>query len=1174
MTTPTGHTPTPGFIVLHGNRLEDLRDVLLQFVQAHPLPPLEAERILVQSNGMKHWLELGLAHASALGICAATRLELPATALWSLMRQVLGAHTVPAAMPFDKSRLVWRLLRLLPELAASKAVYEPLQRYLGDGTDERKLYQLCLQLADVLDGYQSYRADWLHDWAQGRDVLADPGGVASPLPAAQQWQAELWRDLCADVGAGLGAAAGAASRASVHQRFMQALHARASQGLHPGERPFGLPRRLVVFGVSSLPTQSIEALAGLGIFCQVLMLVQNPSQYYWGDLWAQSGVMRAASRHPDKPGLAQLPRASRATQQPLLAAWGQQARDYLHLLSGFDQTALHRQVLQRVDLFVDPVAGLAAPTQLAQLQSCILNLEPAPQPALRLAEGDDSITLVSAHSVQREVEILFDQLLAWFEDDADLQPREVMVMVPDMAVAAPHIQAVFGRFTSGEPRHIPYSVADHSARQSPLVQALAQLLVLPSARISLAEWLGLFEVDAVRQRFELSTADVDTLHEWLDAAGVRWGLDANHRLAWGLPADLPGVDQNTWSFGLRRLLLGYALGPQGQGLWQATVPQAGLASLDAPLLGKLLNWVDAMELSLQALSREQAPDEWVQTMSALVERFFAPAEPAQERQMQRLLETLEAWQHACADAALCTPLPLQVLSDHWLAQLQDEGLQQRFFGGGVQFASLMPMRSIPFKRVCLLGMNDGAYPRASVPRDFDLIGQRMRAGDRSRREDDRYLFLEALLSARQKLYISFQGRRATDNLEQAPSVLLAQLMDFLNTGWTPERQAVQHPLQAFSPDYFVQGSRFRSFDVDWACVHQAGVAIQKVARSPSAPGVTSAQPLPWFETLPASELQRLLRQPVEVFYRSRLNLLLDAVPDAAAQDEPFALNALDNFQLGQSLLQAEDLDLAVQALRHAGHLPMGAFGERRLQELQRQVGVVHERREPWWQAYPHRLPAQGLCLAVSDTETERVCQISATLLELRVQGSGHDPHAPCLQLAQRTGRVADGSGAKATPRAHVLVGLWVNHVLGCAAGLPLTSVQLGWDQQVVFETLPVQQAQAMLQAWLQVYRQAWKRPLPLACKTGWAFVQEQASQVSDAGADAQAKLLSDAHRLAARAFEGDGFRQGSEWQESAYLARAFDGYADVQDELPTWAQALYGDLALHARLQATPQEAA
>jgi exodeoxyribonuclease V gamma subunit len=1174
-------------MVLHGNRLEDLRDLLTTFLKAQPLPVLQPEVILVQSNGMKHWLEMALADEGALGICAATRMELPGGYLWQVYRAVLGADAVPRQMVFDKANLLWRLMRLLPALAGANPVYAPLQRYLGAQGEGRRLYQLAQQIADVFDGYQSYRADWLTDWAAGHNVLramGDRGGAAA-LEDVHCWQAQLWRDIRADVGESLADA----SRASVHARFMQALAQQVQTCQTTGTRPAGIAPRIVVFGISSLSMQTVEALALLGQVSQVLMLVQNPCRYFWGDIVEGHDQLRQQlhrrqqakpfSHRVRQPGLFD-PLPQHAATHPLLASWGKQGRDYLHLLDGFDQQEASRgsqsSKAQRVDAFVDPVTLATQPGQLAQMQSAILNLEPLPTQPLPLDADDHSITLMSTHSAQREVEVLHDCLLSWFDTDPALQPRDVMVMVPDMETFAPHIHAVFGRFARGQLRHIPYAVADTTARQSPLVQALEQLLNLPTSRISLVDWLSLFEVSAVRNRFDLTPADVTQLQAWLTMAGVRWGLDAQHRQRWGIAPEVVDRDQNTWAFGLRRLLLGYAVG-QGSA-WGNTLPQAAMGSLDTALLSKLLAWVEAIDVTLAELTGDKTPQQWFGLLGVLVERFFLADGDAEERLIQRLQEPLEIWQQACTDAQLESALSLEVVREHWLAHISEGGLNQRFFGGGVQFGTLMPMRSIPFKAICLLGMNDGDYPRQTAPRDFDLMAQSWRAGDRSRREDDRYLFLEALLSARERLYISWQGHRASDNTPQPPSVLVAQLVDYLNRGWTPGRQVQTQPLQPYSEAYFLQGSPYQTYDNEWARLHGphsadagagAGAAPTPSAAPASGSGGLTGTAAPLALTL--DDLRKLLRQPVDVFFQSRLHIRFDALEEDVPELEPFALNHLETHQIGQQLLQAADAEGALDDLRRSGRLPMAAFGLRQADSFARELDVVLKRQAPWRGKFPLECPAIAIDLSIDGVA------LTGTLNGL--WGSQPDgPAGPCLQISQRLGAVLEGSAKARTARGHILVGLWVQHLAACASGMLLHSVQLGLDGQVELPPLPQAEALVQLQTLVQAYRQAWLRPLPVACKTGWAYWQIHSRQMQSRPADGKpgkagkSDKPKDPHEEAQEVFEGGQY--GGEYGESPYLARAFDGYQDLEAELPHWAELLYGPLAAHASVSVVAEEEA
>ncbi|MEO5772176.1 MAG: exodeoxyribonuclease V subunit gamma, partial [Burkholderiaceae bacterium] len=259
----------PGLLVLHGNRLESLRDAVAAWLSRRPLEPLEQEALLVQSNGAADWLKMSL--ASIDGICAASRVELPARFLWRAYRQMLGPNAVPPTSPLEKSPLTWRLMRLLPSRLGAPA-FAPIARFLHDDDLERRL-QLAERLADLYDQYQVYRADWLEAWADGRDVLRSASGADLALPSDQRWQAALWRDLLAE----LSGAERRGTRAQVHRDFLAAL----ASGAEP-RAP--LPRRVVLFGTSHVPGQTLEALAALSRRVQVLLAIPNPCRFHWADV--------------------------------------------------------------------------------------------------------------------------------------------------------------------------------------------------------------------------------------------------------------------------------------------------------------------------------------------------------------------------------------------------------------------------------------------------------------------------------------------------------------------------------------------------------------------------------------------------------------------------------------------------------------------------------------------------------------------------------------------------------------------------------------------------------------------------------------------------------------------------------------------------------------------------
>jgi len=1179
-----------GFMVLHSNQLEGLRELAVQFIRNHPLPVLAPEVLLVQSNGMKHWLELAL--AKDLGICAATQVELPSAKLWQIYRAVLGPDSVPAHMPLDKSPLVWRIMRRLPDLLA-KPSFAPLKNYLGQSEADaspmnRRAYQLAAQLADVLDGYQNYRADWLEDWAQARDQLRTQAGSTTPLPAAQSWQPELWRDLLNDLAADAEVKAALhtdtqhsySSRAKVHEAFMAKMASLHELNEGKGQRPAGVPHRIMVFGVTSLPMQTVQALAALGRVCQVLMLVQNPCQHYWGHV-VESRVPLAKlskQRQAHKAGLpvpqedGSLSEADQYTlhidTHPLLAAWGKHGRDYLHLLDGFDDVDQYKGQFNRVDVFVDPADTATdegrEPTMLEHLQSSLLNLAPLPDHLTDVPADDSSVRFVQTHSAQREVEVLHDRLLAWLDADNTLKPSDIMVMVPDMANFAPHIHAVFGRFAHSDPRHLPYTVADTTPRTEPLVQALDTLLQLPQLRVTRVEWQSLFEVAAVRERFGLEEHDVAQLDTWLADASVRWGLDAAHRKPWGIAPDMADANQNSWLFGVERLLLGYATGASNDLAtpWADTLPQAGMGGLDARVVDGLLQWLRHTHIALIKLRQEHTPTEWVTVLQQLVALFFKPSDEADERLIERVMAPLETWLAECQLARLDSPLPLVVVREHWMAQLQQPAMQRRFFGGGVQFATLMPMRSIPFKCVCLLGMNDGDYPRSQTPRDFDLMSDaahagsmqsHWRAGDRSRREDDRYLFLEALLSARNKLYISWQGRRTTDHEIKPPSVLVAQLMDYLNAVWTRDGgvacDAPLQPLQAFSSKYFTQDSAFQTYADDWQRALPSNATKQTTSATSSATSnrttltdstTASATVAPTELTL--QHLQRLLRQPVEVFLMDRLRLRLDQPEEAAEEEEPFSLDGLEKYKLNQRIAQADDAQQAIAQLRLSGQLALAGFGEAQQHLFENDRKKLREQLDVLLPKWPNTLNVQSAHWQLGNTHLSAEWANGQTMWH--TNGKAHGAGQQWLQVALRPGAVTEGKKENQVPRIDTLSQLWLHHLAACASGTPTTSVQIGLDAAIELKPIKAEQAQEHLQDLCDAYLEAWAQPLPVAAKTACALVMGLYGGSKDAMGKAQT------------AFNGAHQKRG-EYQDSPALQRVFTSFEDMEPSLNHWATRLY-----------------
>ncbi|MBV7300031.1 exodeoxyribonuclease V subunit gamma [Enterovibrio paralichthyis] len=1100
------------FTVYHSNQLDLLKSLLVAIIQQQPLAnPFQKEIILVQSPGMAQWLKLEMAKEQ--GIVANVEFPLPATFIWQMFTHILD--DVPQRSFFNKEAMTWKLMEVLPE-KLSEPAFDTLRRYLENDTDNQKLYQLAGKIADIYDQYLVYRPEWIKAW-EGQQPVPELGDESG-------WQPALWQALY-DYTLSLGQSP--FHRANLYEEFIDALSAQSA-------KPEGLAHieRVFVFGISALPPRYMDALKALGEHIDVHYLFTNPCRYYWGDIRdkrylakraasMESRVTRVASA--DEPAQFALPLMeeddSAEVGNSLLASMGKLGRDNLLLISELQCNEVDQG-------FVD----IPRDSLLHHIQADILDLvEPGnlqetqtSESKLAVEHDDRSLTVEVCHSPMREVEVLHDRLLEMLEADPNLTPRDIIVMVADINAYSPAIQAVFGN-APGE-RYIPFSISDRTADQeSPVLTTFLRLLSLPDSRCSAAELLEILEVPAVLRKFGLDTRQFAKVKFWVEEAGIRWGLDDSTAAHFSLPEQ----HQNTWLFGLNRMLLGYAM-PSEAGLYNDVLAYDEVQGLEADLAGKLGEFFRVLIDAQASLNLAQNGEQWVQTLTTLFTELF-DLDTGEELAGQLIRSQLDNWLTQLDDAGFSLPLPLTIVRDYLSEKMGGERVSQRFLAGQVNFCTLMPMRSIPFQVVCLLGMNDGDYPRTIAPVGFDLMAGRGRAGDRSRRDDDRYLFLEALQSAQQRLYISYVGRSVQDNSVKVPSVLVTELLDYCRQGYClagderlPEHESGEkllshlihhHPLVPFSKLAFTEGRQ--SYAAEWL---------------PAARGEGELA-LPFFgddallteadtqsNVLELAEFQRFWRMPVQYFFNRRLKVVFEASDGAMEDAEPFALDNLNRYQLRDALLthvinQGDDeasLSAFFQRQKASGSLPLSHFGELALEAEQSAILAQYTKLKP--------------CLEAKRVPQEINLRISTQYGEVSLQGWLDDRY--------RDGRLLYRSGKV---RAKDRLAAWIDHLCQCAAGEVIPTRFIGIDEEVVWLPVAADEAISRLSDYLNLYFEGMDKPLAYLPDTAMAGIaaclDKKGNWMDDTG------TLEKAFSKMYVAFNGGYMTNGE--GENAYVARVW-----------------------------------
>jgi exodeoxyribonuclease V gamma subunit len=1053
------------FRLYHSNDLDVLKELLVHQMRQGDSDPFIPEQILVQSQGMAHWLKLQI--AESLGIAANIEFPLPSSFVWKVYNSV--KPDLPERSHFEKESMTWKLMKLLPSLL-DEELFAPVAHYLrsdqsiNSALDQQKVYALAEKIADTFDQYLVYRPDWLLAWEAGEDEIQD-GDVSS-----QPWQPELWRRLIQE------------SEKLDHSLYHRArLTDQLVDIVRSGKEGLKtlLPTssetqgstngsRIFVFGIAALPGSYWQVLNAISEYVDVHFFLLNPCRNYWGDIVNEKTRAKLLQRDAS---LAEY----FTVGNPLLASWGKLGRDFITLTHEAANEAGREGLFQDVEAFVensDKNRNL-----LKNIRNDFLQLKDRSRAAysdqslsnsqdkLSIARNDNSIQFISAHSPLREVQTLFDQMLSWFDEDAknnpkgklneaSLKPRDILVMVPDIDTYAPYIEAVFG--SAADDLRIPWAIADQALNKENLViDAFLRLLQLPNSRLTITDVIELLEVPAIAQHFDIELTELEQIKLWLNTANIRWGLDEGHRYDLGLPS----WDGNTWFKGLQQLLLGLVMPDNARAMDQYW-PVPSVLGSQGELLGKLMAFVDQLAHWYQLLKYQAdranagqvlKRDDWQTLLLKLITDFF-PAQSNNEQGLkdqlviQKIRDQIQRWQQELELAAFDEGISHGVVLQYLTACLTKQVGWQRFLAGPVNFCTLMPMRSIPFKIVCMLGMNDEDYPRRVPSQGFDLMAQGgYRRGDRSRREDDRYLFMEAVIAAQDKLYISYRGRDSRENNELQPCVLVSELIDYIANGYVLKGdEGLAHKVSEKNlRKNLIEAQRLQPFNRDYFLI-QKGVSQQNLSdkelvevgsyKSKSyhklwqqvAQAEQETKPTRFISqllqddrdhnsrlTLELNDIKQCLINPAKFFLQRRLKINLTQYWDETDIDEPFALDALQSYLLNEAIIEKKLLgqaEIFKQQQKSLGNLPAAGFADFILTQSENKVLPLLEVINEQVTGSDSNLPPYSASVNLAD-----------------YQLSGQLEH-----LVERDGVIQIVHFRSAGFNAKQLLGLWLEHLFNCA----------------------------------------------------------------------------------------------------------------------------------------------
>ncbi len=862
--------------IIHSNKVENLHDELCHLLKHKPLPnPFDVETIVCPSKAMAKWINNRF--TQKMGIAAHYDYPMPSSWVWNLASSLLP--DVPEQDPLQRELSSWQIFHLLED--QDDELFDVIKDYLDNDSDSTKRWSLSKKIALVFERYQHFRPELIKQWHKQK---------------AEDWQGKLWQLLTQNF-----------STDRVH--LLESL----GQFIVNKRNDVNLPERIVFFSVSAMPPLLFKNIQALAQCTEVYFFVLSPSEHYWSDLVSLKQQARQRLKSPELNDYF-------TTGHELLASWGRQGQVF--------QDMLLYELDDSITEYYDPYDNNFGPHLLNQLQKSLFELSDE----IAFVESDDSIRFNRCHSPLRECEVLHDQCLGLLEDDA-ISPEDILVIVPNMDQYAASIEAVFKKTIDQHKvkPFIPWNLSDSSLQaENPLIRTFLNVLTLPSSRFTASDILAFLDCTELMQRFNIAETDKTVIRDYINQAQVHWGFDSEHKADFNLPEIL----QNTWQQAQQRFFNSYAIDEQE--MINDVPPLQGFSSSRATVISRFMLLLDTLFYWRKRLAYPRASAQWQNDLNHCLDDLFLSSE---DGCLQLIRDAID--EHVIQSTQKNSQKHVKLhreLLQQWLSDYFDNSQgAQRYFTGGITFCGMRPMRSVPFKVIVMLGMNEHDFPRHNKPIEFDLMASKWQPGDLSLGDEDRYLFLEAILCAREYLIISYCANSLKDNAIKEPSHLVSELCDYLDSHFSTkqikelsmsQQLSTQFAMHAFSVKNYTDN--YQSYNKFWCQVAEK-LNVDDVEDATDS-GISYQQE----DTVEANLKQLIicLKDPLKSYFNHQLKIKLFETADAE-DDEPFSLNALQKWSLKQQLIN----DKLLQKKASLSHqkvqtsLPHGQYAQVCLDEI-------------------------------------------------------------------------------------------------------------------------------------------------------------------------------------------------------------------------------------------------
>lgn len=978
------------FQLIVSNSLNSLANSLSDKIQTEE-SVFQPIYVITQTDGMNAWLKLKIAEKT--GISANIQFLKPNDII-NLIYKILGGNYIQTISTHDMNWLLYKLLSDKEFIAK----YPNIASYYEFAGTEKDIKRMALaeKIADLFDQYQVYRTEMIEEWNRGE--------------GKKHWQKDLWLKAREIAGVDF------PDKTMVGKYILENL----KNTNKVNDLKNNLPN-IYFFGLSLMTHYHLQIFFTIAQHIDLHFLMLNPAPNVY---WFEDKSEKAIDALKRKKLIYE---SEKTISNPLLTNWGKLIQDTFMMMFENEETLNNYQEIETIEPPKDSL--------LHTIQNSIYNNEKNDLKFSLNQIKDGTIQINSCFSPVREVESLYNYLVYLIDQKKEsLSARDIVVMVSDIDLYASYIRAVF----DNAPYYLRYSIADESyAASDSISNTLLEILSLNENNFTSEKVMNLMNLSAIKKHFQIF--DEMKMRDLVAQANIKYGIEGNKE------------DQThfvSWKYGLKRLMFGLCMsGEEEYGTGEESFfPLDIIEGYDMFQVIRFVNFVETLIHSIENRKQKRKISEWIEYVEETLMTFVGVIEEVQDEDYSFLLSQLERYN--ILQDLFDEKVSFEVFQHSFLPTLKEAKKSENFASGGITFCSLIPMRSIPFKVVALLGMNFDKFPRIDKRHSFDLMLKEKKRGDRNVKDNDKHLFLETLLSAQDYLYISYIGQNVKDNSILLPSVLIDELIDFISIrsekpDFVRDNFIQKHPLHGFSNKYNTNNDRLYSY------------LIKNPKKTPELTLDTKSKPMVFdFETIEIKRLSSFLKDPISEYYKRVLNIYYKDDDYRLEETEIFELNHLDKWKLKNDLIHINEIDEYKNKQLKTGKLPLKNIAEVVLQKEKQAISFIKEKHKE-----------------LTKNSSKRTLQIQLKIEDSIIVGNINNVYEN-----QIIGYVFSKNEVK------YILEIYLSYLVAIAQGESVEAFFISNTQEKTFKAAEISQIEALneLIELVQIYKKGHEKLLPFA----------------------------------------------------------------------------------------------